>query len=177
VAGEKPQDLRVVQTTIEQVRSELGTLRTNIETGARNTTTQFGKITERFDRVERAQAERSAKLAKANEALERLERRTDATPARETTGSIPLPTPAPVAASAPAAVAHAPAPAPQPSSIPGWSVREVYRGIALIQSPRSGMIEVEAGDTIPYLGRVETIRRQDGRWVVVTSKGIIASQR
>jgi hypothetical protein len=173
----KPQDLHVVQATIEQVRSELGTLRTNIETGARNANTQFGKLAERFDRVERAQAERSAKLAKATESLERLERRTEATPAKEITGSIPLPTPAPAAASAPATVAHAPAPAPQPSNIPGWSVREVYRGTALIQSQRTGMIEVEAGDMVPYLGRIESIRRQDGRWVVVTSKGIIGSPR
>ena len=172
----KPQDLRVVQAAIEQVRGELGTVRTNIEASARNANTQFGKLSERFDRVERAQTERSAKLAKATESLERLERRVDASPAKEITGSIPLPTPAPATASAPA-VTHTPASPPQPSSMPGWSVREVYRGVALIQSPRSGMLEVEAGDTVPSLGRIEAIRRQEGRWVVVTSKGIIASQR
>jgi hypothetical protein len=30
---------------------------------------------------------------------------------------------------------------------------------------------------LPGLGRIEAIRRQDGRWVVVTSKGTITSMR
>jgi hypothetical protein len=42
----------------------------------------------------------------------------------------------------------------------------------LIQG-RIGLIEVEVGDPLPGGGRVEAIRRQDGRWVVVTSKGLI----
>jgi hypothetical protein len=81
-------------------------------------------------------------------------------------------------ANSPAPVVHAPATKPsEQASVPGWSVREVYRGVALIQNPRTGMMEVEAGDTVPYLGRIESIRWQDGRWVVVTSKGIIAGAR
>ena len=36
-----------------------------------------------------------------------------------------------------------------------------------------GVIEVEPGDVVPGLGRIEAIRRQDGHWVVVTSKGLI----
>jgi hypothetical protein len=56
--------------------------------------------------------------------------------------------------------------------VPGWVVRSVYDGTALIQG-RIGMIEVEVGDPLPGGGRVEAIRRQDGRWVVVTSKGLI----
>jgi hypothetical protein len=174
-----PLDTRTMQTALEQVRSELAALRTGVEAGTRNTNSQFGKITERFDRVERAQAERSAKLAKATEALEKLERRGDA-PAKEITGSIPAQpvASAPAAAlAAPAAAAHAPAPTAQLQPVPGWSVREVYRGIALLQSARTGMMEVEAGETVPYLGRIESIRRQDGRWVVVTSKGVITSMR
>jgi hypothetical protein len=55
-------------------------------------------------------------------------------------------------------------------------VRDVYRGVALIQSPRFGLIEVEPGDVIPGIGRVESIRKQDGHWVVATSRGIIASR-
>jgi hypothetical protein len=51
-------------------------------------------------------------------------------------------------------------------------VRSVYDGAALIQG-RIGMIEVEVGDPLPGGGRVEAIKRQDGHWVVVTSKGLI----
>lgn len=166
-----PQDIRAVHTAIEQIRTELAALRTGVEAGTRSASAQFGKITERFDRVERAQTERSAKLAKAVDAVERLERRVDLAPAKETTGSV---TPPPAAA-APAAAA--PAHPPQPTIVPGWTVRDVYRGVALIQGARMGTIEVEAGDTVPFLGRIESIRRQDGHWVVVTSKGVIASAR
>ena len=38
------------------------------------------------------------------------------------------------------------------------------------------LVTPEAGDSLPGLGRIETIRRQDGRWVVVTSRGLIVSR-
>jgi hypothetical protein len=62
-------------------------------------------------------------------------------------------------------------------TVPGWSVRDVYRGVAMLQSRLGGMVEVEPGDVLPSLGRIESIRRQDGRWVVVTSRGMITSMR
>ena len=62
------------------------------------------------------------------------------------------------------------------SSIPGWGVIEVNRGVAVIQG-RLGVIEVEAGDVVPGIGRIDSIRRQDGRWVVMTSRGRITSLR
>ena len=46
-------------------------------------------------------------------------------------------------------------------------------GSALIEG-RQGIFEVYAGDPIPGLGRVDAIRRQDGKWVVVTTKGLIS---
>ena len=49
------------------------------------------------------------------------------------------------------------------------------RGGALIEG-RRGIFEVYAGDPIPGLGRVDAIRRQDGRWVVVTTKGLIVAR-
>jgi hypothetical protein len=90
------------------------------------------------------------------------------------------------AAVAPVAVAAAPAlPAASaatsvdpsaPQIVPGWAVREVYRGIATLYGSRLGLIEVELGDVVPGLGRVETFRRQEGRWVVVTSRGLVMSR-
>ena len=60
-------------------------------------------------------------------------------------------------------------------TVEGWVLREAGRGSALIQS-RSGFYEVFAGDPVPGLGRVDAIRKQDGRWVVVTSKGLIVAR-
>ena len=65
---------------------------------------------------------------------------------------------------------------PPKSGLEGWVVRDVHRGTALIEG-RMGIIEVEQGDLVPGLGRVDAIRKQDGRWVVVTSRGLITSGR
>ena len=173
-AATLPQEIQNLPTTIEQIRSELAALRTNVDASSRNGNAQFGKITERFDRVERAQSERATKLTKAAEILDRLERRADLAP-KETTGSIAAQPVAATPATVPAAAS--PASSPQPPHVPGWTVRDVYRGVAVVQRGRSGLMEIEAGDTVPYLGRIESIRRKDGHWVVVTSKGVITSVR
>ena len=173
-AATLPQEIQNLPTTIEQIRSELAALRTNVDASSRNGNAQFGKITERFDRIERAQSERAARLTKAAEILDRLERRAGIVPAKETTGSIAA---QPVAATPATVPAAAPPASPQSPNVPGWTVRDVYRGVAVVQRGRSGLMEVEAGDTVPYLGRIESIRRKDGHWVVVTSKGVITSVR
>jgi hypothetical protein len=66
--------------------------------------------------------------------------------------------------------------AARPPVVQGWVLRKAARDIALIQS-RYGILEVEPGDRLPGIGRVEEIKRQDGRWVVVTPKGLIVSQQ
>jgi hypothetical protein len=60
-------------------------------------------------------------------------------------------------------------------AVEGWVLRDVGNGGALIES-RRGLFEVYAGDAVPGLGRVDAIRRQDGRWVVVTTKGLIVAR-
>ena len=57
----------------------------------------------------------------------------------------------------------------------GWVLRDVGRGGALIEG-RQGLFEVYAGDPVPGLGKVDAIRRQDGRWVVVTTKGLVVAR-
>jgi hypothetical protein len=147
-----------LQTTIAQLRSEVAALKAGVDATSRNTTAQYSKLVERFDRVERTQSGAN----KTDAALPK-----DAS--KDTTGSI---TP-PAAASAPAP----PVPVPPSGIVPGWAVRDVYRGVAMLQSRLGGMVEVEPGDVLPGLGRIESIRRQDGRWVVMTSKGMITSMR
>jgi hypothetical protein len=46
----------------------------------------------------------------------------------------------------------------------------------VVENERMGVFEVVPGANLPGLGRVETIRRQDGRWVVVTSRGLIVAR-
>ena len=106
----------------------------------------------------------NAQLTKMAEAFER---RAAAPASPETTGSIQKPAPAPVVLGTPPATLQHPI-------VQGWTLRRVYDGAALIEG-REGVIEVEPGTTIPGLGRIEDIKRQDGRWAVFTSKGLIVS--
>lgn len=116
------------------------------------------KLNDRIDRVEKAQVEPAAKLAKLSDAVEKLR-------AAEATASVaPAPAPAPTAA--------------QPNRLPivdGWVLRQVLDGAATVEG-RQGIFEVIPGDPLPGVGRVDAIRRQDGRWVVVTSRGLIVAR-
>jgi len=61
--------------------------------------------------------------------------------------------------------------------VEGWLLREVYDGAALVEGQNRRLYEVVPGGFIPGIGRVETIERRGGRWVVVTDKGIIGAAR
>jgi hypothetical protein len=102
-----------------------------------------------------------AKLVEAVEKLERMqgERRGAPASAPETTGST-----------------AAPPDTPKPAVVEGWVLRKAARDAALVEG-RYGVIEIEPGDHLPGVGRVEQIKRQDGRWVVVTAKGLILPAR
>ena len=181
VAVATPADTKDVAARLS---AELATLKSGIESTTRNANAQFSKLAERFDRAEKAQAEPAAKLARIGETLERLERRPPA----------PVPSAPATTAAAPSPVATASAvPAPDttgsisekqqatvkplmPPVVEGWILRDIYDGLALVES-RRGMMEVGPGSNIPGIGRVETIKKQDGRWIVVTPKGIIVSAR
>jgi hypothetical protein len=167
---------RAFDATVARIDAEILALKANLEHTSKANMTQFNKTSDRLDKVEKAQVEPAAKLAKPSEAVDRLRVAPVASAAaavapaaaKDVTGSI-----SPVAAAAPAA-----APKAEMARLPtveGWVLRDVANGGALIEG-RRGMFEVYAGDPIPGLGRVDAIRRQDGRWVVVTGKGLIVAR-
>jgi hypothetical protein len=155
------EEIQTLKENVVQARVELAALKLSIDSASRNSGAQLTRISERIDRVERSQAEPAAKLTKAIDTLERLSRGEAAS--KDVTGSV-------VAA---ASALNQPA---KPAAVEGWVVRDVYRGTALIEG-RMGAIEVDQGDVVPGLGRVDAIRKQDGRWVVVTPKGLIMPAR
>jgi hypothetical protein len=165
-----------LEATVARIDADIAALKASVEHAAKANTAQFSKTSDRLDKVEKAQAEPAAKLAKLSEAVDKLRVAPVASvaaaaapaAAKEVTGSI----------SPPAAATPAAAPKPEMARLPtvdGWVLRDVTNGAALIEG-RRGMFEVYAGDPIPGLGRVDAIRRQDGRWVVVTGKGLIVAR-
>jgi hypothetical protein len=61
------------------------------------------------------------------------------------------------------------------STIAGWIVRDVYSGTATLEGP-DGIRRAARGDTVPRVGKVKAILRWEGRWIVVTSSGVISNQ-
>ena len=169
-----------LETSVTRLDAEIVELKASLEHNSKTTTGQINKASDRLDKVEKAQAEPAAKLAKLSETVDKLRAAQPTTAAaapaaaKDITGSIPQQ----VAAVTPPASAQAAPPKPEVARLPtvdGWILRDVANGSALIES-RRGMYEVYAGDPIPGLGRVDAIRKQDGRWVVVTSKGLIVAR-
>jgi hypothetical protein len=168
-----------LEASVARLDAEIVALKAGLEHNSKTTTGQLNKASDRLDKVEKAQAEPAAKLAKLSETVDKLR----AAQASTTTAAA-APAPKDVTGSVPQQAAAAAAPAPAASAKPevarlptveGWTLRDVANGSALIES-RRGMYEVYAGDPIPGLGRVDAIRKQDGRWVVVTSKGLIVAR-
>ncbi len=174
---------RTFEATVARIDADILNLRLSVEHTSKMGMSQFNRTGERLDKLEKAQAEPAAKLAKLSEAVEKLRAAAAVAPAvAPPVASVPAAA-APIAAKeATGSIAPAPAPADAPKvelarlpTVEGWVLRGVSNGVALIEG-RRGIYEVYAGDPVPGAGRVDAIRRQDGRWVVVTSKGLIVGR-
>jgi hypothetical protein len=170
VATTNPAPVRTVSATKTEP-ADLSALKANVDAAARGANGQLTKLSERLERLERAQAEPAAKLARVAEALDRLEKKTASAAASaastaaapETTGSIASAGPTPAEAKSSEKV------------LPDWIVREARSGRALVENRYGGMFDIATGSVLPGLGRVESVKRQDGQWVVVTAHGVIYS--
>jgi hypothetical protein len=184
-AAAPPPASGALEASIARIDSDIVALKAGLEHNSKAAVGQFNKTSDRLDKIEKAQAEPNTKLAKLTEAVDKLRTAPAVAPAqvaaapaapkevgaKEVTGSV----------TQPAVTAAAPAGAPPKSevgrlpTVDGWKIADVGYGSALIES-RRGTFEVMAGDFIPGLGRIDAIRKQDGHWVVVTSKGLIVSR-
>jgi hypothetical protein len=52
-------------------------------------------------------------------------------------------------------------------------VREIVDGLALLENNRGQLIEIEQGETLRDLGRIQKFERRGRKWVVLTDKGVI----
>ena len=106
----------------------------------------------------------NAQFATIADRLDRVERAAKANTSPETTGSI-------AGSAAPAE------PKINDRIVADWVVQDVHGDRALVENRNGGLFEIGAGSVLPGLGRVEGVKRQDGRWVVLTSRGVITSGR
>ena len=168
------EEMKALKDTVAQLRAttkslsdNLAALKNTVSTSNTAQNTQISKVSDALDRVEKAQVDlRKTAAATATAAPTHMASTTQATAAAsDVTGSVKQQQQVPMVLGEP----------PQnlkPPVVPGWVLRRVYDGAALIEG-RDGIIEVEPGIVAPGLGRIEAIKRQDGRWVVVTARGLI----
>jgi hypothetical protein len=151
--------------SFDQIHRELAALKASINGSAKQSTTQIAEIADRMDRAEKSQADTGAKLARTAESLDRLDDRlaANAAPAAasDVTGSLSTGT----LGTLPAGPGDRTAALVDPKqAASAW--RE------LLSESRMWEIHKSRFDlTLPGIGRIEGVKRQDGRWVVVTSRG------
>ena len=165
-----------LEAAMARIDADMLALKADVEHTSKTGIIQFNKTSDRLDKLEKAQADPAGKLAKLTETVDKLRAAPAVAPAavvaasaapKDVTGSLAPPQAALASAAA--------APKVEVGKLPpveGWVLTDVGYGGALIEN-RRGSYEVYAGDSVPGLGRIDAIRRQDGRWVVVTSKGLI----
>jgi hypothetical protein len=165
-------------TALESLKSRLDAVKS--ETAA--------SITEVAGRLEQQQRDPEAKVSQLSERLDRIEHQiagpvaTAPLGATSVQGAASARKPAQMAAALPKPPAFEPSQDPagpgsrqsRPQLITNWVVRDVYDGIALVESPH-GSIEVTPGETIPGAGTVISIERRGAGWIVITNRGLVDS--
>src|SRR6476620_3890428 len=145
---------KATQQSVDRLAKEVTSLKASFDTANKLAHSQIAKI--------------SGRLSREN---------------AEVTGSI---TPPQTVPSAPQTSAPMPASRPAPAAaelqaarlpiVADWWIRETRDGYVYVQG-HGDIYQVVPGAPLPGIGPVERIKRQDGRWVVVTPKGIIVSMR
>src|SRR5215471_478431 len=140
---------KAMQQSVARLTKEISGLKTSLDAANRSASNQIAKISERLNRE-------SANVTGS------------VSPQTHTAPPAPLPAARPELAAS--------AMQPRLSIVPDWTIRETRDGFVYVQGHRD-IYQVVPGARLPGLGPVEQIKRQDGRWVVVTPKGIIVSMR
>lgn len=145
---------KAMQQSIARLGKEVTTLKASLEQANKSAHIQIAKISER---LEHATAEVTGSIS-----------------APQTTAPVltPLPSPRPT----PRIAAVEPPPPARPSVVAGWTIRDTRNGYVYVEN-HGELYQVVLGAPLPGLGPVQSVKRQDGRWVVLTPKGIIVSMR
>ncbi|MDR3466583.1 MAG: hypothetical protein P4M07_11620 [Xanthobacteraceae bacterium] len=159
-----------VRDALARVTADVGGLRADFDRASHVRTAQITKFGDRLDKVEKSQDDTVVRLAKLSEAQDKLQDK-----AQDRMHTAAAPAPADVTGSISSAVApkgDLRVDPKRPQVVEGWTLSQVTNGGAIVRGP-DGLYEAFPGDPLPGIGRVDAVRYQDGRWVVMTPKGVI----
>jgi hypothetical protein len=157
--------LRAGQSQAAQIRADFEGLTARIEAQKSETRAAIAAAAAEAERMRR---EQEAALPQIT-SLERKLAAQDAAAAAPAAGETTAP-----AGADPAKLPVSPEASRKPHLITNWVVRDVYGGVALLESTH-GTIEVALGEVVPGAGRVKAIERRGSGWIVITSRGLVDS--
>lgn len=143
---------QALQQKVAQLGKEIAGLKTSVASAEKSARSSIAKISEKL----------------AEKPTERQRNASDIT------GSI--------AEQRPAVATPLPAPRPAASAhhlpvVQDWSIRFVRDGFVYVRKERGDTFQVQIGAPLPGLGPVHEVKHEDGRWIVVTPKGLIVAMR
>lgn len=152
------EESKAMQQSIARLGKEVTTLKASLDAANKSAHTQIAKIT---DRLEHAQADITGSIS---------------APQTVTPTSAPTLEPAPLPTPRPRIAAVEAQPSGRTMIVPGWTIHDLRGGYVYVEN-HGEVYQVLLGAPLPGLGPVESVKRQDGRWMVTTPKGIIVSMR
>ncbi len=150
---------KATQKSVATLTKEITALKASLETANKSAHSQIAKISERLNRD-------GTDITGSLSPPQTIPSPPQTTSPQQQAAPLPMPRPAP----------SAEASTPRMSIVADWSIRETRDGYVYVQG-HGEVYQVVPGAPLPGLGPVEQIRRQDGRWLVVTPRGIIVSMR
>jgi len=144
---------KAMQQSIARLSKDLSALKAKIEQADKAAHTQIAKISERLDH-------QAADITGSISA-----------PQRVPAAPPPLPTPRPTQR-----IAAVEAPPARIPVVADWSIHDTRDGYVFVEN-HGEIYQVQLGAPLPGLGPVQSVKRQDGRWMVLTPKGMIVSLR
>ena len=195
--------MRDLNVRLDQIEHESAARLDKLSERVDQDSSRFADIAARLDRLEKKAASPATSASESADVaarLDRLEKKVAAAaaPASEIAGlttrlaklekkaavagassANPLPPAAPrqsplMARAEPSVPNEATGPGDPGPLLRDYSVEDVRDGVAVVGS-RAGSQEVAPGDSIPGAGRVLRIEQRGRDWVVLTSRGVIAS--
>ncbi len=174
------QELRALRAGIENLKDGLTAVRADTASAIAQVASaqpskgndRIERIAERLDRLEKQLADPTpvASVQKSEPPRQPLPQPdAHALPKQAQPDPHALPTPADIAAAGQKVEIR-------PKVLQNYVLREVADGVALIEGP-DGLREVWPGRGIPGAGKVTAIEKQAGKWVVITSEGLIEYRR
>jgi hypothetical protein len=171
------EERKALQQSIAHLTKEVTTLKANLDTANKTARTQIAKLNDKLaERVKKESADVTGSISAPQTTAPAAAPAEQPAAAAATPTPIPQPRPAQVASVAAETPPAPPPPTMRSSIVPGWWIRDARDGYVYVEG-HGEIYEVVPGAPLPGLGPVEQIKRQDGRWVVVTPRGIIVSMR